>query len=107
MNDQSLIVSINNQLNTQLPETLSKEGLLTTLSEYINHLIQKDFQKLVSILYRIDVSENKLKKVLENSNQEAGKIIAELIIERQLQKIKSRQQYSQRDNNTFDEEERF
>lgn len=107
MNNQSLILSINNQLNTQLPDTLSKENLLQTLSEYINFLIQKDFQKLVSILYRIDVSENKLKQVLENSNEEAGKIIATLIIERQEQKIKSRQQFSQRDNTSFDEEERL
>jgi hypothetical protein len=107
MNNQSLILSINNQLNTQLPDTLSKENLLQTLSEYINFLIQKDFQKLVSILYRIDVSENKLKQVLENSNEEAGKIIATLIIERQEQKIKSRQQFSQRDNTFFDEEERL
>ena len=48
---------------------------------------------LVQILYRIDVSEKKIKTLLkENQGSDAGKIIASLIIERQMQKIKSRQQ---------------
>jgi len=43
--------------------------------------------------------------MLENNNGEnAATLIANLIIERQLQKIKSRQQFSQRDNDIDDEE---
>jgi hypothetical protein len=49
---------------------------------------------LVNLLYRIDVSEKNLKELLaKNPKQDAGDIIAMLIIERQLQKIKSRQQF--------------
>jgi hypothetical protein len=77
------------------------------LAERINELIQKDFQKLVSILYRLDISEEKLKYLLkENSDSDAGFIIAELIIERQIQKKKSRQQFSKRDDD-IDENEKW
>lgn len=75
------------------------------LSEKINDLLVNDFNRLVSILYRLDIDEKKLKNLLkENPGKDAGKIIAEMIIERQIQKIKSRQQFSQRDGNIDDDE---
>lgn len=71
----------------------------------INDLIQNDFQRLVSILYAVDVSEKKLKQLLkENTSTDAAVIITELMIERQLQKIRSRQEYK-KDENISDEEE--
>jgi hypothetical protein len=77
------------------------------LSLHINYLIEHNFQKLVSLLYRIDISEPKLKKLLnDHPGTDAGNIIAELIIERQQQKIKSRQQFSRRDND-IDENEKW
>ena len=53
------------------------------LAIFINGLIEKDFSRLVQILYRLDVSEDKLKTVLrENPAGDAGNMIAILIIER-------------------------
>lgn len=53
------------------------------LAIFINDLIEKDFSRLVQILYRLDVSEDKLKTVLqENPTGDAGNMIAILIIER-------------------------
>ena len=50
---------------------------------YINDCIQHDFNKLVQLLYRIDVSEEKLKYILQlNPNEDAAKLIAAVIIER-------------------------
>lgn len=50
---------------------------------YINECIQHDFNKLVHLLYRIDVSEEKLKYILQlNPNEDAAKLIAAVIIER-------------------------
>lgn len=89
-----LIPAIRNAVEMELSDDISFAEIKDKLSYHINELIQHDFQKLVTILYRIDVSEAKLKYLLkENSGEDAGKIIAELIIERQLQKIKSRQEY--------------
>ncbi|HVT84753.1 MAG TPA: hypothetical protein VHD35_06105 [Chitinophagaceae bacterium] len=88
-------------------KALTQPSLLNELASFINDLIINDFAQLVQMLYRIDISEKKLKKLLtDNADKDAGKIIAEMIIERQLQKIKSRQQFSQRDNN-IDENEKW
>ena len=53
------------------------------LIAFINECIQHDFNKLVQLLYRIDVSEEKLKYILQlNPNEDAAKLIAAVIIER-------------------------
>ena len=75
------------------------------LAEKIDQLINTDFQKLVSILYRMDVSETKLKQLLnENAGTNAALIITDLMIERQEQKIISRQQFRKKDENISDDE---
>ena len=62
--------------------------------DQINYLIEKDFQRLVSILYRLDVSEEKLREALNlNSGFDAGEIITTLILERQAQKIESKRSF--------------
>jgi len=46
------------------------------------------------ILYKVDVDESKLKKLLkDNPEKEAAHIIANLIIERERQKVKTRKQF--------------
>lgn len=103
----NLIPVLRQSINIELTDDMPFEELKRKLSVHINHLIQSDFEKLVSLLYRIDISEPKLKNLLQdNPGDDAGNTIAELIIERQLQKIKSRQQFRQRDNN-IDEKEKW
>ena len=102
--DTDLIPALRQSLGIDLPENIQFEELKEKLSVHINHLVQSDFEKLVSLLYRIDVSELKLKRLLQqNTGENAGRIIAKLIIERQLQKIKSRQEH-RRDSTISDEE---
>ena len=105
--NKELVLQINKELAIDLPEKISFDELQGKLAVYINDLIRYHFEQLVSLLYRIDVSEAKIKSLLQQQpNEDAAKIIAALIIERQIQKIKTRQQFSQRDNN-FDEEEKW
>ena len=104
MVQNELIHILNTELNTELPQIISEENLLHKLSEFINHLIQTNFQKLVLILYKVDVSENKLKQLLQTeSGEDAATIIARLIIEREIQKINSRNLFSHK-NDICDEE---
>ncbi len=64
------------------------------LAQYVNDLILHDFNRLIQLLYRIDVSEPKLKLLLkENPSQDAGLLIARMIIVRQLKKIETRKQF--------------
>jgi hypothetical protein len=93
MEHTELIQNINTNLSITLPEKISFNTLKEKLTLHINYLIEKDFEKLVSLLYSIDVSENKLKNILYlYAGKNAGEIIAQLIIERQLEKIKSRKE---------------
>jgi hypothetical protein len=102
--DNELIEIINKDLAIELPVDIDTNELQEKLKQYINHLIQHNFEKLVTLLYRIDVSEIKLKQLLQQeSNKDAGEIIAQLIIERQLQKIKTRNQFKP-EGNTSEEE---
>lgn len=107
MHDESLISAINTQLNIQLQEGISTDELQEALAAYCNELIKTGFEKLVSLLYRIDVSEAKLKSLLQQSpGTDAGELIARLIIERQQQKLKTRRDFSRRAND-IDEEEKW
>jgi hypothetical protein len=84
---------------------LNDDLLIQQLADYINQLILVNFERLVQLLYRIDVSEAKLKYLLkENPGEDAGKIIAVLIIERQIQKIKFRKEMSESDRDDGGEE---
>ena len=99
-----LIPILRQSMEIDLPENISFEVLKEQLSSHINFLIQSDFQKLVSILYRVDVNESKLKHLLkENQGFDAASIITDLIIERELQKIRSRQEYRNDENISDDE----
>jgi hypothetical protein len=85
MNNNSDLISL---------EKLSFEELVA----HINQLISKDFARLVYLLYAVDVSEKKLKQLLaEHPTEDAGKLIALLILERQEQKKKSRESFTQKE----------
>lgn len=77
---------------------------VAALAARINRLITDDFSGLINLLYRLDISEAKLKKLLsEHPQEDAGKIIAELIVERQQQKLQARQQFHREDSIPEDE----
>src|SRR5258706_9978588 len=97
--NKGLVPALNDSLEITLPGNISLEELKQKLALHINHLINHDFEKLVYYLYRVDVNENKMRQVLEQKEGEnAAGLITDLIIEGQLKKIKSRQQFSKRDN---------
>jgi hypothetical protein len=102
--DQAIIEQINQSLELSLPDRLSAEELHQRLTVHINHLINHDFEKLVFYLYRIDVNESKMKQLLDQREGEnAAGLIADLIIERQLEKIKSRKESKQQGDIPEDE----
>lgn len=94
------------QQNFALPGTvLEMQDAENFLADKMNELIKTNFNYVVQLLYRIDVNETKLKQVLKgNPNEDAGKIIAALIIERQQQKIISRNTFKNNDTQISEEE---
>ncbi len=84
----------------QLLDIIPKEendnvDLEKALAVYLDKLIIRDFNLLISILYRIDIAqENAVLALSENVNKETpGKTIAKLIIQRQKQKLYYRNFY--------------
>ena len=97
-----------------LQQDLEKEtGILLTnnfrveLADFVNHLINTDFEKLVFLLYRIDVKESAIKQLLAlPATSNAGELIADAIITRQVEKITTRQQFKQ-PNDSIAEEDKW
>lgn len=81
------------EINLQSLEKLDTPSL----EQAINELIKNDFSKLVQFLYRIDVSEAKLKNILNaNPTEDAGKLIAQIILERLAATKKARESFNSR-----------
>lgn len=104
--------AVNEQLRREL-ENITGRSLLPEsrsqlfrdqLGSYLNHLILYDQHKLIFILYRVDLSEQRIKEMLQQHPENAGLLMADLIIERQLQKIISRRQFKQERNDIPDED---
>jgi hypothetical protein len=101
-NQQSLPDKIISAINLidENPTTKIREELI----HLINELINKDFYALIQLLYRIDVSENKIRLYLnENSVNDSAPVLADLIIERQIEKIESRKKFTQKNKIEDDE----
>lgn len=91
---KELIQIINKQIDAHFEEGIAMKQLQQKLISFINDLIQNDFQRLVAILYKVDVDEDRLKRILkEEAGKDAAAIIAKLIIEREIQKLESRERF--------------
>ncbi len=74
----------------------SYDELKRTIAEHIRHLLSSHYEYLLNLLYRIDVDEAKVAETLGSHHpNEVPDILAEMIIERQLQKVVTRQYYRQ------------
>jgi len=62
------------------------------LRKLLSYLLEKDFEKLLNFMYRVDINESKFKKALESDDITGS--IADLVINRQLLKIYYRKKYS-------------
>ena len=103
---KELVPAINHSMEMEIPATGTLEQLREKLSVHINELINHDFEKLVYYLYRIDVDENKMRRLLEQREGEnAAALIADLIIERIVQKKEARKQF--KTDSTDSKEERW
>lgn len=55
---------------------------------------RKDSTSLMALLYRIDISQQQIKKATQDSSNNLKQVIAELIIKRILQKVILKEKYS-------------
>ena len=76
-------------------ETGMEISNIDKLKEWLAHeiqlLIDHDFQHFLNMLYRIDIDEQKAKEAFIDADPSMR--LAELVIERELQKVESRKKY--------------
>ncbi|HXO73643.1 MAG TPA: hypothetical protein VN824_00410 [Puia sp.] len=102
----ALIKDLNQSYGLELADSLTMQELEALLAEIVNGWIRSDFTRLVQFLYRIDISESRLRQLLEeNTEEDTGQLLARLILERLWQKIETRRQY--KPGETTSDEERW
>lgn len=68
------------------------------LTEKMKEMLDNNYNLLINTLYRIDISEKKLAELFSSKNKECiPQKLADLIIERQIEKIYFRKRYLQGD----------
>ncbi|GAB3828911.1 hypothetical protein [Pontibacter rugosus] len=71
------------------------DALRYKLARVVLHLLHTDINRLLHLLYRIDVDEHRVKQAMVDADEETmAERIAYLIIEREVQKAQIRLRYS-------------
>mgnify|MGYP005853146317 CR=1 FL=1 len=79
-----------------IEEVLDEAQLLALLSEHIAYLIDHRLEFLLSLMYRLDIDERKVNRALSPGHAEPAQLaLARLVLERQQQRILTKQQYRQ------------
>jgi hypothetical protein len=73
---------------------ITRGELVRLVAEEIQYLIDHNLDKLWNLLYRIDVSEKKVKEVIATMPYSSHAVnIAELVVKRQEDKVQTRKEY--------------
>lgn len=96
MNSQPQILKL---INKYLPEAsnpiqISEIDLFEAVRQRVKYLLDHDMERLLHMLYRIDVRETLVKEILAVSDPEAvDSELAKAILDRLMQKIRLRAKY--------------
>ena len=94
--DKSLIVGqISQALDVNIDLTLSDEEMIRHIAHRVEQMLKGDPDLLMSYLYRLDVEEKKINAALETSPFPAHVTFANLIWERQKQRLETKLKYKQ------------
>ena len=73
---------------------LARNEIREKLAVMIAHLMETNFERLCQAMYRLDVPEASFDKAInENPLEEIPYIVADLVIEREMQKVRTRIMY--------------
>lgn len=76
-------------------EEFDEEQAISVLSKVIAYMLDREFERLLQICYRIDLGEEKLKKILHESEPDrVAPDLAQALWNRQKQKVEIRRRYS-------------
>jgi hypothetical protein len=94
VNETAVLIANDFEMQTFDNPYLTEEELLNALSEHIEDMLKFRMEVLLSTLYRLDVSEEKVEKALSPAAILPPHIgIAELIIDRQKKRLYTKAKY--------------
>ncbi len=92
LNETTQLITHDLGANLQLVDQW--ELLRQQLTQVVAYLLQTDRARLYHYLYRIDVEEKRIKSAMaQDPNADMASLLANLIIERSLQTVKTRAKY--------------
>ena len=72
-----------------------RAAILEALAHRVRHLLDRDFDRLLSAMYLLDVSEERFSSALAGGDrQSASEKLAGIILDREIEKMTSRERYS-------------
>lgn len=80
-------------LHEALPDTAGLAELKKVLTIQIAFLLDRQFERLLQAMYRIDVNEQEFRAVLIG-DAPVAEALAELVLQRELKKVETRRLYS-------------
>jgi len=88
---KNLQEALQTDFDLSFTDWVTKQQLIAALTRRIEELIAGNPDRLFSMLYRLDISEKKLKTAMASESNIARKI-ADMIYERQSEKVSSRKE---------------
>lgn len=89
--------SIYNELALANDSVPSEQDLLAAIQDRVAFLLQNDPDLLMSYMYRLDIDEKKINAVLnEGAGHDVVLALADLILQRQKQRLETRKKYTQK-----------
>ncbi|MFO7823203.1 MAG: hypothetical protein R6V72_04635 [Cyclobacterium sp.] len=77
-----------------LPQVTSRQSLAQAISPYVSQMLNKNFEKLLQLCYRLDLGEQKLQHILtESPPEEVSLRLSTAMVDRQLLKVYFRNKY--------------
>lgn len=87
-------LSILEQLLPENESILDEPAVLELFTKRVEELIASDLDLLLSSLYRLDVEEYKIQRALRSTTVPPAQGIAQLIIDRQKERLRTKKQYA-------------
>jgi hypothetical protein len=79
---------------SQTEELVSFQALQEKIASVIGQLLRNNPERLLNLMYRLDIDENKFRFVIQNGPEEnVAQQLAELVLEREMQKVYWRNKY--------------
>ncbi len=106
VNTSEINILISNDFQIkQAPPELSEEEFVLYLADYVEYLIEKRMEYLLSMLYRLDVAERKVNAALLPTAQLPPHVgIAQLIVDRQKRRIWTKKNIKSKELESWDDD---